>query len=1454
MFNLNYSSSLFLFNTTTTKGGGSLLWYSPAVAAAAAAAPLLIIIIILIVVFVLVYYYYYYYSIGIKVNNKPTTSSYYETWTTSTAAADDHHHTRRNETTLEESDAKYAQELQFQEALLASSILAAQTSTSTGHNKARSSSLSSLLENNRNNIQRQMCRICLEKREYWQMFTNTTCSHSFCYDCTRKHATTKIQEKISTITCPELNCKSVLDFNSLRLIVPKHILIKWDQVLCESSILESHKFYCPFADCSALLINDDSTITQNNCPVCKRSICAVCHVPWHSEFTCKKFGKLNTANKKGKKDNEQLAMALAKKNKWKKCPNCKFYVEKTEGCVHITCRLLEQGNDETRVQQQMCGICLEQQDYRKMFKNSTCSHSFCNDCTRKYATTKIQEKSNIITCPESNCTSTLDANTLRLIIPKDILVKWDDVLCESLIPESDKFYCPFPSCSTLLIKDDKSITKTNCPVCKRSLCALCRVPWHSNFTCYEFEKRLISKKADEMAIAFAKKKNWKQCPNCNFFVEKSSGCSHIICRSGIADQVEFFSNMKNSVSGTFLINWDDNGSKPVCNYTGVSCDKQGYVVKVDMSGWVLSGRIPENICSFLPRLKSLNLGYNKFHGDFPHSITNCSLLEELNVTHNNLTGKLPDLSPMKSLRLLDLSSNFFTGAFPISFINLTNLEIVNFNENGGFDLWRLPKNVSRLVKLKSMILSTCMVSGSIPESIGNMTSLVDLELSGNFLVGPVPRELGLLKNLQQLELYYNQLVGGIPNELGNLTQLTDLDMSVNMLIGPLPESICRLPKLQVLQLYNNSLSGAIPHVLENSTTLTMLSLYSNYLTGEVPRHLGRSSPLTLIDLSENRLTGELPHEVCNGGKLLYFLALGNMFTGLLPESYGKCIKLIRFRLSSNRLEGRIPEGILGLPSVSIIDLSYNFLNGSIAQTIGGARNLSELFLQNNRISGVVPSKISEAISLVKIDLSSNLLFGPIPSEMGNLKRLNLLLLQGNKLTSSIPNSLSMLKSLNVLDLSRNLLTGGVPESLGDLLPSSMNFSNNLLSGPIPLSFIKGGQLESFAGNKGLCISVYQNMGDHNFASCSKTYNQKKFNIFWVIGVSVGLVFIVGVLFLRRYFSRERDVVKHEETWACSYFYNVKSFHQVSFNQHEILDAMVEKNVVGHGGSGMVYKVDLSNGQVIAVKRFWSQKLKDGSSDDNLMMDKELKSEVETLGSIRHKNIVKLYCYLSSCNCNLLVYEYMPNGSLWDALHHGKCLLDWPTRYQIALGIAKGLAYLHHDLLPSIIHRDVKSTNILLDRNFHPKVADFGLAKVLNGRGKDSTTTVIAGTYGYIAPEYAYSSKATTKCDVYSFGVVLMELITGKKPVEAEFGENKNIIYWISTKVDTKEGAIEILDKRLSGLFKDEMIKVLRVAILCTCRSATLRPTMNEVVQLLIKADPCRYETCKSSNKTNEPIK
>ncbi|KAF5955401.1 hypothetical protein HYC85_008257 [Camellia sinensis] len=858
--------------------------------------------------------------------------------------------------------------------------------------------------------------------------------------------------------------------------------------------------------------------------------------------------------------------------------------------------------------------------------------------------------------------------------------------------------------------------------------------------------------------------------------------------STVTNQSQFFTLMKNSLRGNPLSDWDVTTPKPFCNYAGISCNEHGFVVKIDFSGWSLSGRFPEDVCSYIPELRILRLGYNDLHGNFPQSISNCSLLEELNMSYAYLTGTLPDFSSMAALRSLDLSYNLFTGHFPVSITNLTNLEKLNFNENVGFKVWQLPENISRLTKLKSMVLTTCMVRGLIPASIGNMTSLVDLELSGNYLVGQIPVEVGLLENLQQLELYYNGLSGAIPEELGNLSKLVDWDMSVNKLTGKIPESICRLPKLKVLQLYNNSLTGEIPEAMANSTTLTMLSVYDNMLTGEVPRGLGGSSPMIVLELSENRFSGELPAMACNGGKLLYFLVLENMFSGKVPESYASCRSLLRFRVSYNQLEGSIPEGLLALPRVSIVDLGYNRLNGSIANTIGNAKNLSELFIQSNRISGVLPPEISQAVNLVKIDLSNNLMSGPIPSEIGNLRRLNSLMLQGNKFNSSIPDSLSSLKSLNVLDLSNNLLMGNIPESLCELLPNSMNFSDNLLSGPIPLSFIKGGLVESFSGNPGLCVPVNLNPS----------------------GVSVGIVVVGIILFLKRWFSSQHPMMENDETLSSSFFsYDVKSFHRISFDQRQIVEAMVDKNIVGHGGSGTVYRIELSNGDVVAVKKLWSLKTKDSASEDQLFVANELKTEVDTLGSIRHKNI-------------------------------------------IALGIAQGLAYLHHDLKPSIIHRDIKSTNILLDINYQPKVADFGIAKVLQARGgKDSTTTVIAGTYGYLAPEYAYSSKATTKCDVYSFGVVLMELVTGRKPVEAEFGENKNIIYWVSSKVETKEGAMEVLDKQISRLFKDEMINVLKIAIRCTFKAPGQRPTMNEVVQLLIEADPCRFDTCKSSTKTKE---
>uniref|UniRef100_A0A5B7B0H7 RBR-type E3 ubiquitin transferase n=1 Tax=Davidia involucrata TaxID=16924 RepID=A0A5B7B0H7_DAVIN len=237
------------------------------------------------------------------------------------------------------SDVKYAEELQVQVALLAS-LQASQVAKKASSSAMQASPILnpelSKIENEIGEASQSFCEICLDNKEGWQMFRNESCSHSFCYDCTSKHIMAKIQANIKTITCPGVDCKSVLDFNACRLMIPKDILAQWDESLCKSIIIESQILYCPFRDCSAMLVDDsDEVIREIKCPACRRSFCALCRVPWHLEFTCEEFQKLNVKEKGGE---DEMVEELAKKKNWRKCPHCKYYVEKTEGCLHITCR------------------------------------------------------------------------------------------------------------------------------------------------------------------------------------------------------------------------------------------------------------------------------------------------------------------------------------------------------------------------------------------------------------------------------------------------------------------------------------------------------------------------------------------------------------------------------------------------------------------------------------------------------------------------------------------------------------------------------------------------------------------------------------------------------------------------------------------------------------------------------------------------------------------------------------------------------------------------------------------------------------------------------------------------------------------------------------------------------------------------------------------------------------
>nr|DAD40345.1 TPA_asm: hypothetical protein HUJ06_014668 [Nelumbo nucifera] len=481
--------------------------------------------------------------------------------------------------------------------------------------------------------------------------------------------------------------------------------------------------------------------------------------------------------------------------------------------------------------------------------------------------------------------------------------------------------------------------------------------------------------------------------------------------------------------------------------------------------------------------------------------------------------------------------------------------------------------------------------------------------------------------------------------------------------------------------------------------------------------------------------------------------------------------------------------------------------------------------------------------IIDFQLQDNMFSGRIPDSLGSCVSLNVINFANNSLTGQIPSTLGTLPSLNSLNLSNNQLTGSIPASLSSLRLSLFDVSHNRLTGCIPQSLALEGYNGSSAGSPGLC-------GSNNgcYGPCPSDSGSSVGLLTLVFCFVAGIVVLIALLgcfiFIKsKRRNDEQDRALSKDSW------NVKSFRVLSFSEEDILNSIKEENLIGKGGSGKVYKVILGNGKELAVKHIWNSKSegrKSQSSSTAMLKKKrsgnppEFDAEVTALSSIRHVNVVKLYCSITSEDSCLLVYEFLPNRSLWDRLHTCQMReLDWNTRYEIAIGAAKGLEYLHHGYERPVIHRDVKSSNILLDEFLKPRIADFGLAKIVHasGGGGSDSSQVIPGTHGYIAPEYAYTCKVNEKSDVYSFGVVLMELVTGKKPIEAEYGENKDIVQWVYSKAGSRESMTEVVDERIPQGFREDAVKVLRIAIRCTARLPVLRPSMRTVVQMLEDAEP-----------------
>ncbi|CAL0322152.1 unnamed protein product [Lupinus luteus] len=900
-----------------------------------------------------------------------------------------------------------------------------------------------------------------------------------------------------------------------------------------------------------------------------------------------------------------------------------------------------------------------------------------------------------------------------------------------------------------------------------------------------------------------------------------------------------------SVTGLALVNTNINQTIPT-----FLCDLKN-LTHVDFNLNYIPGEFPTYLynCS---KLEYLDLSMNNFVGVIPDDIDSLSSLQYLNLSYTNFTGDIPaSIGRLKELRYLPLQYCLFNGTYPDEIGNLSNLETLDLSSNYEFPPSKLPLTWTKLNKVKVFYMYGCNLIGEIPETIGQMVALEKLDISQNSLTGHIPSGLFMLNNLSILYLYQNSLSGEIPDVVEALN-LTIIDLANNELTGKIPDDFGKLQKLTGLSLSLNKLSGEIPQTLGLLPSLVDFRVFINNLSGTIPPDFGRSSKLGSFHIASNNLSGRLPENLCYYGKLLNLTTYDNNLSGELPESLENCSSLLEIKIYNNQFSGNIPSGLWTSFNLLTFMVSHNNFTGVLPEILSS--NISLFQISSNQFSGRIPTGVSSWTNVVVFDASKNYLNGSIPQELTTLPRLTTLLLDQNQLIGPLPSKIISWESLVTLNLSQNQLSGQIPDAIGQLpvlsqldlsenqfsgqIPSrlpkltNLNLSSNNLTGQIPSEFENSAFESSFLDNPGLCSDTQAlNLTLCNSGTTERSSKDSSRSPALIISLAVVtflLACLMSFLIIRRCRKRKQGL---DNSWILI------SFQRLNFTESNIVSSMTEHNIIGSGGYGTVYRVPINDLGYVAVKKI----------SNNKRLDKKLENsfhaEVKVLSNIRHNNIVKLLCCISNDNSMLLVYEYLENSSLdrWlhtkrnssvvsGSVHH--FVLDWPKRFKIAVGIAQGLSYMHHDCSPPIVHRDVKASNIILDSQLNAKVADFGLARMLIKLGELETMSSVVGSFGYIAPEYVQTSRVSEKIDVFSFGVILLELATGKEANKGD--EHSSLAEWAWRQVQLGSNIEELLDKEImENSYLGEMCNVFKLGLMCTSTLPDSRPSMKEALQVLL---------------------
>ncbi|KAL2331306.1 hypothetical protein Fmac_018887 [Flemingia macrophylla] len=849
----------------------------------------------------------------------------------------------------------------------------------------------------------------------------------------------------------------------------------------------------------------------------------------------------------------------------------------------------------------------------------------------------------------------------------------------------------------------------------------------------------------------------------------------------------------------------------------------------------------DNFCHVVSiLLKQQNLG-----GMLPPELIRLPYLEEIDLTRNYLNGTIPSEWGSSKLRIISLLGNRLTG--------------------------EIPKEIGNITTLESLVLEFNQLYGDLPPELGNLSRIQRLHLSSNNFTGELPETLAKLTTLTELRLNDNNFSGKIPDFIQGFTNLQKLSIQGSNLSGPIPSGISLLQNLDDLRISDlHGPDSTFPRV-NSMTKLNVLILRSCHINDTLPQYLGNKTNFNhmhTLDLSFNKLSGNIT-ESFKGllAGLTYLYLTGNLFTGSVPA--------------------------WAFESTHAIDLSYNNFSNE-TQTCQQRENVN-LFAsfpmsKNGPIYDCSPSDACSTISKslyincggdsentnegITYVADSNK-GGPstsVEDQGRNWAFSN----TGHFLNSETAQEKNYIKSnITTLSKSDNVLYQTARVSPISLTYYGFCLENGGYTVKLHFAEIMFTDDDTFSSLGRRMFDVYiqgeQVLKDFNIADVAKgvgketiqefharvSNNSLKIRFYWAgkgttdlpqksvygplisaisithdssssisAGVIVGIVaaaavlIILSVLGWRVYIGKKNSLAK--ELKDLNLQTGVFSMRQIKIatNNFDI------SNKIGEGGFGPVYKGILSDGTIIAVKML-SSKSKQGN--------REFINEIGMISALQHPCLVKLYGCCVDGDQLLLVYEYMENNSLARALfvsEESHFKLDWATRQKICVGIARGLAFLHEESRLKIVHRDIKATNVLLDKDLNPKISDFGLAK-LDEEDNTHISTRIAGTYGYMAPEYAMHGYLTDKADVYSFGVVALEIVSGKNnAIQRHKQEALHLLDWARL-LKEKGNLMELIDRRLgSNINEDEAMVMIKVALLCTNPTSNLRPTMSSVLSML----------------------